>query len=448
MIHKLLPFLVLGLTGIASAQYSTSPFSTQGLGEAGGLEDPQFGGIGTCRTAYMDSLSVNLFNPSSYAFLSQGQPLFSIGVSSRFSRYTSDGTSSDGRVVGLSHIAMVIPATKRLGFAVGLQPFTRRGYEIVQKEAVEADTFRYTYFGNGSTQQVLGGVAFRVLDFERHKFTLGANYSLVFGSVNSERHSELMGNDPAGGVDREEYRLHSGHYSLGMNYLANLDFDGRRQLRVAGVYTPQQNLSAHRDYHLFYATDVTDQRTYSVLDSIEDDKGTIVYPSSMSLGFSFSFRPEGGVDYKHKTIYQLMVFGDFTSTNWKSYSARFNNEQPVNPMVNSQRFSLGLQFAPNFDIVDRKATKSYFGRVRYRAGAYFGTLPYLDNGTQLSEYGISAGLGLPINSQQSNSSFNFSFLYGNRGTGGGLNEQFISFNIGLIIAPARYERWFRKVRLD
>ena len=447
MIHKLFPLLVLSLTGVATAQYSTSPFSTQGLGEAGGLEEPQFGGIGTCRTAYMDSLSVNLFNPSSYAFLSKGQPLFSIGISSRFSRFTEDGNSSDGRVVGISHIAMVIPATRRLGFAVGLQPFTRRGYEIVQKQQVEADTFRYTYFGSGSTQQVLGGVSFKVLDFKRHTLALGANYAFLFGSVNSERRSELIGNDPAGGVDKEEYRLHSGYYTLGMNYTTNLDFQGNSQLRVAAVYTPQQSLSAHRDYMLFYATDVADQRTYSILDSIEDDKGTIVYPSSMSLGFSYSFQPEGGVDYKHKSVYQVMVFGDFSSTDWKSYSARFSNEQPVNPMVNSQRFSLGAQFTPNVDASDRKV-KNYFGRIRYRTGGYFETLPYMDNGTQLTGYGITAGFGLPISNQQSNSSFNISLLYGNRGTGGGLKEQFVSFNVGLIIAPARYERWFRKVKLD
>lgn len=450
MIQKLFLLFVLSLTGIAYAQYSSSPFSTQGIGEPGGLEDPQFGGYGSSRTAVMDSGTVNLYNPSSYVFLSKGQPLFSVGLSSRFSRYSSDGLSSDGRVVGLNQIAMVVPVSNRIGFAIGLQPFSRRGYEIIQKEQVEADTFRYTYLGSGSTQQVLGGLSFKVLDFQRHKLVLGANYSFLFGSVTSERRSELIDNDPegSGGVDQEDYRVHSGYYSLGMNYTANLDFDGNSQLRVGAVYTPQQNITANRDYHLFYASDVTDKRTYSILDSIENDKGTIIYPATTSLGFSYNFRPKADINYKRKSVYQVTVFGDFTSTNWKAYRASFSNEQPVNPMVNSQRFSLGVQFVPNVNDYDKKAGNNYFSRIRYRTGTYFGTMPYMENGTQLSEYGITAGLGLPISSQQSNSSFNFSFLYGNRGAGGGLQEQFISFNIGVIIAPAKYERWFRKAKLD
>jgi len=454
MIHKLFLLLALSFAGVSYAQYSSSPFSTQGIGEAGGLEDSQFGGIGNCRTAVMDSATVNFYNPSSYATLAKGQPLFAIGMSSRFSNYTAGDQTSQGRVVGLNQIAMAIPVSKRIGFAIGLQPFSRRGYTIVQKDPLGGeDTIRYTYTGKGSTQEVFGGIGIKVLQFQRHELTLGANASFIFGSVSNERWSELMTKQEygPGGVDIETYRVHSGHYSLGMNYNVKLDYEGNKQLRLAAVYTPEQQLSAHRDYVLRVAGDVSNQATYSLaLDSIADDKGHIVYPSTTSFGFSYSFRPTVGIDYKRKSIYQITVYGDYTSTMWKSYSTSFAGDHDTNPYSNSNRFSLGMQFSPNFNTYEKIAGRSYFNRVKYRAGAYYGSLPNSENGIQLSEYGLTIGFGLPIASQKTNSSFNFSFQYGERGNGTpeGLQEQFLSVNFGVILAPASYDKWFKKFKLD
>jgi len=455
MIHKLFLLLAISAAGVSYAQYSSSPFSSQGLGEAGGLEDAQFGGIGNCRTAVMDSSTVNFYNPSSYAYLSKGQPLFSVGMSSRFSAYSAGDLSSNGRVIQLNQIAMAIPFAKRFGMAFGLQPFSRKGYEITQNEIIGSDEFRYTYLGNGSTQQVFGGFAANVISTQRHQLGLGINYAFIFGSVVNERRSELLGSDPTlpgvGGVDQESYRVHSGYVSLGMNYNIKFDNDGKKQLKLAAVYNPEQKLAAHRDYYLFYATtDVSNQSTYAVLDSIIDDKGSITYPASSSFGFSYTFRPNAGLDYKHKSIYQIAVYGDLTSTMWKSYSTNFANGHQASVFENSYRFSLGAQFTPNFNSYDRSVDKNYLSKIRYRAGGYIGTLPNVQDGTQLSEYGLTVGFGLPIASQKTNSSFNFSMQYGERGNGAsnGINEQFVSVNFGVILAPANYDKWFKKTKLD
>lgn len=452
MIHKLFLLLAISFAGVSYAQYSSSPFSTQGIGEPGGLEDAQFGGIGNSRTAVIDSTTVNFYNPSSYPYLAKGQPLFAIGISSRLSRYTSDGLSSNGYVAGLNQIAMAIPVNRRIGLAFGLQPFSRRGYSITQHEGINStDTFRYTYIGSGSTQEVFGGIGIKLLQFERHELSLGVNGGYIFGSVNNERRSELIGNDQAGAVGVESYRLHAWHYSFGMNYLAKLGFEGKQQLRLAAVYTPEQQLSAHRDYLLRSAGNVTNAQTYlDTLAIVTDDKGHITYPASTSVGFSYSFRPVTGVDYKLKSVYQINVYGDFTSTLWKSYATGFSGDNDATIYSNAHRATLGIQYTPNFNSYDRTVGRSYLNRVRYRAGGYFGTLPNSDNGVQLSEYGVTIGFGLPIASQKTNSSFNFSLQYGERGNGRpeGLQEQFVSFNFGVILAPASYDKWFKKYKLD
>lgn len=393
---------------------------------------------------------MNLYNPSSYTTLAKGQPLFSVGMSSMLSKYTLNGASSTGSVIGLNKIAMVLPLGKRFGMALGLQPFSRRGYNIQQKETIGTDTIRYTYLGTGSTQQVMGGLGYKLLSTKRHELSVGINYSFIFGSVTNERRSELIGNDPVGGVDQRTYRVHGGQYSIGLNYNVALDKLQNQHLRIAAVFTPQQQLSAHRDYFLFFSDDVADPTKYDTLKYSNTDKGNIVYPASMSFGFNYSLRPAADKSYKRKSIYQLNIYGDYSSTLWNNYSTNFLNEHEVNTLRNAHRISLGAQFTPNYDSYAKAVGTSYFNRIRYRAGAYIGTMPNVENAAQLSEYGLTFGLGLPIASQKTNSSFNFSFQYGHRGNGQatGLQEQFVSVNFGVILAPASYDKWFKKYKLD
>lgn len=452
MVHKLSLLICLCFAVTVHAQqYTTSPFSTQGLGESGGLDDPQFGGIGHCRTAAGDSISVNLYNPSSYPMLVKGLPLFAIGMSGRFSEYSSNDGTANGRIIGLNQISMVLPLGNRFGMAVGLQPFSRKGYNIEDKEVLDTqDTMRYTYIGSGTTQQVTGGLGYKVIDLKRSKFYVGANYSYIFGSVTNERRSELTEDAPVGGVDQKTYRVHGAQYSIGLTYNQMLDTMDRQHLAISAVLTPQQKLGAHRDYFLFFSKDVSDPNVYDTLAYTVDDKGTIVYPASMSFGFNYSIRPKRDADYKLKTIWQLNILGDYTSTMWSTYKTDFNTEHESQSLANSNRFSLGLQFTPNYESNIKSIGTSYLNRVRYRAGAYYGQLPNIENGQQLTEMGVTLGFGLPIALQKTNSSFNFSFQYGQRGNDqpDGLQERYFGVSLGVILAPSRSDMWFRKFKVD
>lgn len=451
MMHKLCLFLAIGFTGIGyGQQYTTSPFSTQGLGEAGGLEDSQFGAIGNNRVAVIDTATVNLYNPSSYASLAKGQPLFAIGMSSHFSKYTYQNSTSDGRVIGLNQITMAMSIGKRFGMAFGLQPFSRRGYDIEQTVLENEDSVRYNYSGFGSTQEVLGGLSYRVLNMHRHQLSIGANYAYIFGSVTNERRSTFVEYDPIGGADQLTYRLHGTRYTTGLNYAFMLDTAGNQFLRLGASFSPQQNLNAHREYFLYASDDIDNPNEYDTLVAVLDDEGTITYPANMALGFSYSFRPKTNADYNRKSVYQLNVYGEYNTTLWSNYQTSFDGEHTVSQFKDARRFSLGLQFTPNVETYNRTTGNSYLNRMRYRAGTYFGTMPNLDNGTQLSEYGVTFGLGFPVASQRTNSSFNISVQYGQRGNNqpDGLQEQFLSLNFGVILAPSSYDKWFKKYKLD
>lgn len=449
MIRKLSFIITLCLVGVGYAQqYSSSPFSAQGIGETGGLEDAIFGGVGTCRTAVIDSNILNLGNPASYTATIKDQPLFGIGLSGRYSKYTVGDVSSNGRVTGLNQIAMVIPMGKRFGMGLGLQPFSRKGYAIEQKEFDGTDSIRYDYIGSGGTNEVLGGIAYNILLSKRHNLSIGVNYSYIFGTVTNERRSTFLTYEPVGGVDQTNYRMHSWRYAVGVNYRLGLDTTGNKYLALSAVINPQQQLSAHRDYYLYASTDITNPNVYDTITSTQDDKGKLYFPTSMSFGFDYSFRPKAE-GYKHRDIYQMHIFGEFSSTKWSTYKAEFSQTHETNLFRDSYRFALGAQFTPSYKTVSKTVGKEYLKRIKYRAGGYFGTLPNVENNVQLTEYGATVGFGLPASSQKNNSSFNISVQYGLRGNGedNGIQETFWGVNFGVVLAPS-YDKWFRKYKVD
>lgn len=431
---------------------SSSPYSTTGIGEEGALPEAQFGGIGNISSIVFDSTLINTYNPASYSLLSFGQPLFSVGVASKFSNYSNDLGSFQGKTTGISNITMAIPIGKRFGIGLGLKPFTRKGYNLSQRSYAYDDSTTFNYKGYGSTNLLFVGLAYSIIKSERSTLSIGANLGYLFGSVTNQRSSVFDASSPAGGVDLSTYRLKSLYYSFGVNYQRFLDFDKRQQLFISAVYTPQITINSYLDYGLYYAKDVNNQLSYTdTVSYIDNNKGKIVFPSKQTIGAGYTFTPNTS-KYPDKMKYQLGIFAEVTMMQWKTYNEQFGTHTNNNNDVFSNTFvsKLGMQFIPNIDPTKKSKGIKYFSKVKYRIGGQYGYLPNSINGRQLKTTAVTAGLGFPFLSQKSNSSINISFQYGSNGTGNAadLKEQFYSINFGIIIAPSSYERWFKKYKLD
>ena len=151
MYIKLLTFIFIGFALSTNAQkFSNSPFSSYGIGEFGGLENAIFSGMGNTSVSNLDSTILNVSNPSSYASLAHGQPLFSTGISSRFSEFKSSDALSNSKYIGIEQFALVIPFAKKLGLAFGLKPFSRTGYDFYDLQTINSQQeMKYIYRGSG-----------------------------------------------------------------------------------------------------------------------------------------------------------------------------------------------------------------------------------------------------------------------------------------------------------
>lgn len=449
---KILSLFFIGFSLVSFSQnYTNSPFSSYGLGEYGGLDHGIFSGMGNASIAIIDTTVLNFNNPSSYASLGKGQPLFSTGISSRFSEFKTGSELSNSKIIGLDHFALAVPFLKNFGLAVGLKPFSRTGYDFYQLEQTATEKMKYIYRGSGGTHEVFGGLSANVLEFTKHRLGVGINFGYVFGSNVNERISYI---DKAynatdaipGGVENTGYRLKALNYKLGVNYQWNLD--KFKTLTVAGIFSPQQQLNAFQNSFLAYSTDVNNSNKFVYQDTISEVSGTITMPSSWGVGFSYTMRPKSTEN--RTKIYQLMVTGEVQMTDWSSYRTEFNGAAVNGNYGNTMRVSVGAQYSPHFNYLDRSTSIGYLSRIRYRAGFQYATHPLVLQTKQQTDMMVSIGFGLPIAIQRSSSSINFGFTAGQRGNGDAqsVNERFIGFNFGVTVSPGINDRWFRKFKID
>ena len=128
-----------------------------------------------------------------------------------------------------------------------------------------------------------------------------------------------------------------------------------------------------------------------------EKKGTIVFPTSIGLGVSFS----------KKNVYEINV--DYYHQNWSKASAPIGEGDLFDGMEDLNKFAVGAEWIP-----DRTSIRSALKRVAYRAGFNYEQTYHSFDGHQINSFGISFGLGLPV--YRSNSTINISAEFGRRGT--------------------------------
>lgn len=450
MIKKLIvPFLFL-FCSAAIAQNNISPYSSYGLGEKGGVENATLSGVGNNKVNYISESILNIANPASYSYIKNQYPLFSFGISSRFSTFESNGATQKNATSALSELALGFSFAKRFGLAFGLKPYSKRGYSFSQQYALGTDSVQYDYAGTGDISRAFAGVSVHILNFDSLKWTVGANFSSLFGTLNNERRAFLLGSTvTTGGINYKTTRLKTFHYEFGT--VLHKQFSNGHSLTLAGTFEPLQALTAYENDQLFSsATDVSDVTTYSLIKETGEAKGKITIAPSYSVGFDYSIRLKDVAKNNRVRNSEIKILGSYNSTNWASYKTEFRDSSSTPGYPSTSEFNIGFQYRPEIDLLGKSVVPKFFERMSYRVGFYSRTLPYSFNNTQLSEFGTSFGLGLPILTEKSESSLQFGFTYGRRGTNevGSFNESFIGLNIGIIIMPSIADRWFIKRKLD
>lgn len=441
--NKLFTWLLI-LVGLQlSAQGGiNSPFSRFGIGDLNS-ESPmhirQMGGIGT---SYIDLYQLNFDNPASLSHLQSAA--FDVGLDFKRSTITDANNTSTQWSGNLGYLALGFPLRNPfnalftqenykfnwgMGFAV--LPNSSVSYDISRTDVTElGDVFERNFTGTGGTYKAIWGNAIKYGDF-----SLGANIGWLFGQLNYQRNidftSELSAFDNS---FLNSYSLRGFYSKLGLMYVGVLNKtdvkdiakrEAPKSISVGLTFKPGINISTKAQ--------VSDINTANILafgilsDTLNfstDQLGSGKLPGELAFG----------VNYTHGLKYSVGI--DVRQVFWSNYT----NEANPETLENTLRIGLGGQFRPN-----PSSLKSILARSSYRLGFYMEEDPRVIDNEQISSYGMTFGVGLPLAWQQKFSTVNIGVDIGNRSIGDLLSENFARITFGFTFNE---RNWFQKRYLN
>ncbi len=442
-INKILCTALLAAMSLSSYAQNgiNSPYSRYGFGMQSERSMGFNKGMGGVAMGFRDGQIINVANPASYSAVDSLTALFDLGMSLYNGNYKMGDLQMNAKNSSFDYAAFHFRATKGIGVALGILPYTNINYNFASSEnKIEGtdNTSSYTFAGDGGLHQVFIGAGFQITK----NFSLGFNASYLYGS-----YSHTIS-----------------------NVLTGTNVNNVKRTYSANISTYMIDLGTQYTYKISKKDKLTFGASYSLGHDIDDEaiRETSIYNSSTGVGaepkkettskaFQLPHSIAAGVTYTHGTKWNIGA--DVEWQNWSD--VRFPKETSNDTYLTSKgvlndkwKVALGASYTPN------EFSASYLNRVTYKFGGYYSkTYANAYNTGTLSdkpyEFGLSAGMSLPISNQWTwynvpkiNISLQWvhaNIPYINPGMPQNkLTENYIKLCVGLTFS----ERWFYKWKVQ
>lgn len=434
---------------------STSPYSRFGMGQTfyPGFADQQ--GMGQTGIAMRDPLNMYMINPASYSALNKTN--FKFGAQSYFGTIAQGDQSQKTNGAALNYLALgfQVNKNKTWGFAFGATPYSSLGYNIQFKQADSVGGYTDILSGKGGiTRYFLGtGRSFG------NKFSVGLQASFLHGQTDITRSIQYSSSVP-----QQNYRESSIDYIHGFQYEAGTQY-WTKQLRVKershyDSLLKQNIVRKDSSYlkHQFGATyslssKINNDRTFYartyalsgsnefVLDTVlldESQKGKTTLPSTIGVGYVLA---EGTGKWRLALDYRMQ--------RWSEFSSPFEAQS----LQDAWQGSVGFAFRPSTDFFNEKIF--FLAKTEYRFGARYGKTYMNFNNTDITDLGISFGMGIPLRTRTVNEEFKYETVFSSldiaveyyqRGT---LTNNLIQENYWrFVVGVSLNDKWFNKRKIQ
>jgi hypothetical protein len=417
MIKKRIVPIFLFFTLISFAQQGTSsPYSFYGIGDVkfkGTAENRAMGGL----TIYSDSIHLNFQNPASYSNLKL--TTFSLGGTYLTTDLETNSQSEKARRTAIDYLAVGLPFGK-FGVGFGLMPYSSVGYNIQSNTVATATNPQEIkqYSGTGGINKVFFGVGYALTK----KLSIGIDYSYNFGKIQTYSFRFIEGLQ-YGSREKNLSDITGGLLNAGLTF--NTPINKKLNGFASLTYSPDSKLSSSNFRNI--ATIQYSSTGAEILvqpSDIDVANTTITLPSKLAVGF--------GIGQNKK----WMLGTEITFQKSSNMGNRFNDINNVN-YENATRYSFGGFYIPNYNSFSK-----YYEKIIYRAGLRYENTGLIINNTSIKDYGVTAGVGLPLIGVFSN--VNIGVEYGQRGTTSAnlVQENYTNITIGFSLN----DKWFQKRR--
>lgn len=412
--------LLFCLQSYAQIKQVNSPYSISGIGD---MQPTQFSfnrSMGGISAALRPPLNINYNNPASYGYLQL--TTFELALQANSLWLQTNQTKTNTATGNLSYLAFAFPVSRFWAASFGLLPFSYLHYDInVFRNLPDIDSVNYRFIGGGQLYQVYVGNGFKFKGF-----SAGANIGYVFGTQTRQLRETFPALDNVFGNLRTQDIFPRGFvWNTGIQY--NVKLAKKLSLTIGASGNAGINLNSTQNTRWERAQVANDR--INVIDTLyltEDEKGTIKLPAKLTAGFAFQGSGKS----------QWVAGADITIEPWENF--RFY-DQPDSTFTNNTRFATGFSVLP-----DARIFNSFWKSTTYSAGFYYQTGKFKINNTQLPEWAITLGVGMPL--KRVNSRLNFSVEIGQRGS---LKNNLIrETNMQATFGFTLNDKWFIKRKYD
>ena len=440
MIKKLIFIhLSLLLNVVVFGQSNTNSFySKYHFGElnlSGNIQNATLGNTGIANDGWFN---INLKNPAGYANLKLTSFQTSFKVGSVWMKDNSQ--SSFGNTSTITNISFGIPLAKWTAISFGITPYSTVGYKYTS--TYDDDNFGSVQIdaaGNGGISKLFLGNAYKINIDSNTFVNIGANANYLFGQTLHEAIIYASLEDAFNSWYSKTINYNDFTFDAGMQIHKKIKYNKRIkvndttfryqpdsiQLVLGAVYS--FNNTINTTYTEFIRSFRTSVGYISYVDTskyVEDAQTTTMLPKQIGVGI--------GLHKLDKWMIQADVnyfeVGSYATTSGVPYRLK-----------HTLQFGFGTEWIP-----DNSISSSYFKKIKYRLGAYYAPSILEVNNEQITDMGITFGMGLPL--KKTLSRINFGIVYGMRGT---VNNNLIQENyLNIIFGVSINDKWFKKYKYN
>jgi len=422
-----------------------NPYSRHGLGFLEPIENAMHFGLGGTKYALIDSAYNNAANIAANSYLRKGQVFFNVDVTSRLSFFESANGTYFSNITNLRDLNLTIPFSNRFSTSIGFRPALSKGYRMETSKVVSGDSIKEIYLGRGAVFQPHIALSYAPVSTEKSFFAIGFETNFNFGDVADDRASEFVAFSQSNAVNILNERV------SGISFVASMALQHKLNdgitLRLGANYQLASTWNTiYSDRIINYAGNYGVNHVFT-----EDDPtfelestGKFNMPSVLGVGIGLDIHPKG-FNTKKKKESRIRLNLDYEQIGWSAYKRTVGGiNDPSYSYNNTQAFRFGLEYSPYIQGTDAPPGTKYLGKMIYRTGINLNKIAL--PGNNLNDFGITFGLGFPVPFDNSQSSINFGVRAGQIGEVGAtsVRERYLALQIGIVITPANWEKWFKK----
>lgn len=397
-----------------------NPYSKYGIGELWNGNGTALKGMGSITSAYGDPFTINPDNPASYSWLAA--TTFQGGAVASYRNITNAaGASYTASTASLGYLNIGFPlSNKKGGLSLGVRPYSRTYYALVDTTLTPLGGTIRSYSGDGGLNYGYLGGAYRIKDL-----SIGFNLGYMFGNYrNFTSVNDTFPTRQAYIAQFANYNNTGGLYWKGGLLYSHTMHDTGLTLNVGATFALGQNLNQRVSYYQVAIYNFGDTIVNDTSAASGERKGKLTMPLSASFGIMLSNtdRWKAGLD--------------FAMNSWSNYKSTGDTAMNLGVGSSSYKLSLGGELTPNSQDIT-----SYFSRVTYRAGLYYGKDYIYLQQTNLPVYGVTLGASLPYKrTVRTSSKLHLSMDIGRLGTHTNnlMQQTYVRFGLGLTFNQTRW----------